>query len=360
MSRENSSLETKSLRAVRGKNSDWSALAKECVAFANANGGRVLLGVEDGESAPPPDQKIPAKLLGKVREKIGGNTRQVDFQAETRTDGNGGQFIEIAVRRSEKPASTAQGGYFRRVDDKSVPITGENISAFLLGRGSEPPWESVPVPGAKANPVQLAELAAALREAGKSHRSVREKNDRELAGHYGLFREGALTRLGVLCVGDLDARARLPSFRLQCMRFDERGDRVWKWAPEMDGAADRQGNHPNRRTRRDEALFCPARNPPVRGTAVRPRLLVRPDSGRPRPPSGLPTRRNPRPTRRGNSPPQNRTNPRPLESNRENPHARRPRRRPLSRPFPLERFPKKVCQWRFNETVNFPLKHNIK
>ncbi len=43
MSLEGQLLDKKSLRAVTGKTADWNELAKDCVAFANGSGGRLLL-----------------------------------------------------------------------------------------------------------------------------------------------------------------------------------------------------------------------------------------------------------------------------------------------------------------------------
>ena len=62
MSLEGQLLDRKSLRAVTGKTADWGELAKDCVAFANALGGRLLIGIEDGEALPPAAQSIPADL----------------------------------------------------------------------------------------------------------------------------------------------------------------------------------------------------------------------------------------------------------------------------------------------------------
>ncbi len=69
MSFEGQLLDQKSLRAVSGKTADWNEIAKDCVAFANATGGRLLLGIEDGLDRPPPDQRIPAAL---IHQRIGG------------------------------------------------------------------------------------------------------------------------------------------------------------------------------------------------------------------------------------------------------------------------------------------------
>ncbi len=62
VSQEGQLLDQKSLRAVTGKTADWNEIAKDCIAFANATGGRLLLGIEDGEDAPPADQHIHADL----------------------------------------------------------------------------------------------------------------------------------------------------------------------------------------------------------------------------------------------------------------------------------------------------------
>ncbi|GHT62325.1 hypothetical protein AGMMS50239_15330 [Bacteroidia bacterium] len=40
----------KSLRFLKGKNTDWDELAKDCISFANSHGGNILIGVEDGDN----------------------------------------------------------------------------------------------------------------------------------------------------------------------------------------------------------------------------------------------------------------------------------------------------------------------
>jgi ATP-dependent DNA helicase RecG len=54
VSLEGQLLDQKSLRAVTGKTADWNEIAKDCIAFANATGGRLLLGIEDGQERRPP------------------------------------------------------------------------------------------------------------------------------------------------------------------------------------------------------------------------------------------------------------------------------------------------------------------
>jgi len=58
MLNENNNTDKKSLRFLQGKNIDWTELAKDCVSFANAQGGFILIGIEDREKLPPENQKI--------------------------------------------------------------------------------------------------------------------------------------------------------------------------------------------------------------------------------------------------------------------------------------------------------------
>jgi ATP-dependent DNA helicase RecG len=57
MSLEGQDRDKESLRTVTGKISDFPELAKDCVAFANAQGGSLLIGIEDKEVLPPADRR---------------------------------------------------------------------------------------------------------------------------------------------------------------------------------------------------------------------------------------------------------------------------------------------------------------
>lgn len=70
MTLEDQHTDRKSLRTITGKTADWDALAKDCVCFANGQGGRLLLGIEDDETDPPVGQRIPSGLLDRLRKRI--------------------------------------------------------------------------------------------------------------------------------------------------------------------------------------------------------------------------------------------------------------------------------------------------
>ena len=59
MTPEDQHFDRKSLRKVIGKTAAWSELALDGMAFANAQGGSLLIGIEDGQEAPPPRQTLP-------------------------------------------------------------------------------------------------------------------------------------------------------------------------------------------------------------------------------------------------------------------------------------------------------------
>jgi len=67
MTLEDQHADRKSLRTVIGKSADWQALAQDCVCFANGAGGRLLIGIEDGEYFPPAEQLVPTDAIDRVR-----------------------------------------------------------------------------------------------------------------------------------------------------------------------------------------------------------------------------------------------------------------------------------------------------
>ena len=231
MSLEGQLLDRKSLRAVTGKTADWNELAKDCIAFANATGGRLLLGIEDGEEHPPADQRIPADLPDTVRRKLAERTVNVTVLPDVITAPNGSQVLELRVPRTLAVASTTDGRYFLRVADQSKPVTGDDVMR-LANERSALPWETqIPlhIPSVEADPHKRDELLQALRASDRVKSSVKEKTDDELLAHYQLSLSGMLTNLGVLCIGRQYHRAQLSTAPvIQFIKYDEHGHKVNK------------------------------------------------------------------------------------------------------------------------------------
>jgi ATP-dependent DNA helicase RecG len=234
VSLEGQLLDRKSLRAVTGKSADWPELAKDCVAFANAMGGRLLIGIENGEELPPPGQRIPADLPDLVRRRVGELTVNVALQPTVVTGSHGDEFIELTIARSSSGvASTSDGRYFLRIADTSSPVLGDDVMRLASER-SALPWEtltSMEVPRAQVDATKVEALAAALRASDRVKASVKEKRDNELLEHYQLARGEWLTNLGVLCVGLQGDRARLGSAPvIQFIKRDTQEQKVNKLA----------------------------------------------------------------------------------------------------------------------------------
>jgi ATP-dependent DNA helicase RecG len=232
VTRETQHLDQKSLRIITGPTADWSALAADCVCFANASGGCLRLGIEDGETLPPAGQRVPLDLLDRVRKRIGELTVNVQVAPSLVSAANGGEFIDLVVARSVGVASTADGRFFVRVGDACKPVVGDDVLVLLSDR-PQVPWEtmrSLDVAVADAAPDKVAALLAQLRASDRVKPSVKDKGDVELLTHYGLCEAGVLTHLGVLLVGRAADRARLGSAPVvQAIRYDELGQKVNKW-----------------------------------------------------------------------------------------------------------------------------------
>ena len=140
MTLEDQHTDLKSLRTVIGKTADWDSLARDCVCFANGAGGRLLIGIEDGESLPPAGQVVVPDVLDRLRKRIGELTVNVQALPSLQRAANGGEFIELVIERSPGVASTSDGRYFLRVADSCLPVLGDDVLRLANERPGRP-WE---------------------------------------------------------------------------------------------------------------------------------------------------------------------------------------------------------------------------
>ncbi|MBV5346730.1 putative DNA binding domain-containing protein [bacterium] len=231
MTLEDQYTDRKSLRTVIGKTADWEALAKDCVCFANGAGGRLLIGMEDGEVLPPTGQIVPPDVLDRLRKRIGELTVNVQALPSLQRATNGGEYIDLAIDRSPSVASTRDGRYFLRVGDSCQPVLGDDVLRLANERPGRP-WEimdSGVVRGA-ADSDKVVRFAQGIRDSGRVKSSVKEKSADELLSHYGLAQGTSLTRLGVLLIGTTTDRRALGTAPLvQAIKYDEHGQKINKW-----------------------------------------------------------------------------------------------------------------------------------
>ena len=178
---ENSLYDKKSLREITGKSADWNEVAKDCVAFSNAQGGVIDYGIEDDADAPPADQKVSEEIAINLEKKISGKTQNVSVHAEIRTHENGGQYIRLHIVRGTSSASTTSGKYFTRVSDESRPLTGDDITRLSAEKGyyrwedEESKWS-----WKDADKEKLKVLLQHLRTSDRVSDFVKQKEDKEL------------------------------------------------------------------------------------------------------------------------------------------------------------------------------------
>lgn len=231
MSLEDQHSDRKSLRTVSGKSADWEALAKDCVCFANGAGGRLLIGIEDGEALPPAAQLVPPELLDRLRKRIGELTVNVQALPSLQRAANGGEFIELMIDRSPNVASTRDGRFFLRVGDTCQPVLGDDVLRLANERPGRP-WEAMDsgVPRAAVDADKLARFVEGIRDSDRVKDSVKEKSEPELLAHYGLAAGNTLTRLGALLLGSTaDRRALGTAPLVQAIKYDEQGQKINKW-----------------------------------------------------------------------------------------------------------------------------------
>ena len=232
MSNESHHIDKKSLRIINGNSARWNDVATDCVCFANASGGCLHIGIEDGESLPSPDQRIAPDLLTRLRKRISELTVNVEVAPEIKVASNGGEYIALNIARSVGPASTADGRYFQRVGDTCRPVVGDDVLRLMTDRPGLP-WETLTnlqIPVAQADLNSRGALLGQLRASDRVKSSVKEKSDIELLAHYGLSDGTWLTHLGVLMVGSATDRARLGTAPVvQAIKFDDLGQKINKW-----------------------------------------------------------------------------------------------------------------------------------
>lgn len=206
-------------------------LAKDCVAFANAEGGILHVGVEDNETLPPPEQKITEEQIVKFSKEINGKTINVSILPTKITAENGGEFIELKILRSRSIAATADGRYYLRVSDESKPLMPDDISRLLTEKTAHS-WEeqtSRNVPANLADEIKKLQFLAEIRASERVKSFVKEKSDDEILAHYYFVKDNLLTNLGILWIGRREDRAMLQHATvIQFIKKDELENKVNK------------------------------------------------------------------------------------------------------------------------------------
>jgi len=232
--KENSLYDKKSLREISGKEADWNEVAKDAVAFSNAAGGHIDYGIENKMSEPDSQQLIPEELPTILVNKIAGKTVGVTTSTEVIVFDNGGEVLRLHIYRSETMiAATTSGKIFVRIGDQSMPVMPEDIARLASDKGCYH-WEEQITRWnwQDADAALLDSLLSQLRDSDRVTKFTKQKEDKELLDYFCMTdpESDKMTQLGVLFMGKQTQRARIlnPPV-IQCIKYDENGDKVNKW-----------------------------------------------------------------------------------------------------------------------------------
>lgn len=231
---EDKNKEYKSLRKVIGRSADFKKLAETCVCLANAQGGEIIIGIEDKESFPPEGQKIEPKILNNTVKKLRSLTDGVGIvNPEILTHENGGEYFVLRIMPSTRAiATTTSGKIFIRVSDNCFPIGNEELTD-LAAEKTAFQWEIIVVKKIllkDADQNKTDSLISDLRASEKVSDFIKSKDDKEILKFYQLLsEEGFLTNLGVLWLGKPFQRAALSyPLTVQYIVYNENEEKIRK------------------------------------------------------------------------------------------------------------------------------------
>lgn len=231
--KEGLKFDKKSLKTIQGKTADFDELAKDCVAFANTEGGHLAIGIEDAVDVPAPEQIIPDELRVLVIKRIGERTINVATNATIVKSPNGGEYIDLEVFKSQVSiAGTTKGGYYYRDNDESKPIPPDELLRAVTDKPSFS-WETKVSTKYKTTQCDQKKRSVFIEEIRNSDRVsdfVKSKTDEEILEYFSLADEDHyLTHLGILWLGTQPQRSRLlytPT--IQYIKYDNTGNKVFK------------------------------------------------------------------------------------------------------------------------------------
>lgn len=231
---EGQNIEYKSLKKVIGNTADIRSLAETCVCFANAQGGKIIIGIEDKDTVPPGEQRISQDEINEVVKKLRSHTDGVGIiRQEIINHENGGQYFEIAVAPSIKTiATTSTGKVFIRVSDNCFPVSSDELTQ-LASEKTAFQWELATVQKIKiedADREKVINFLTDIRNSDKVSEFIKKKDDVEILDFYQLIdKDGFLTNLGVLWLGNHSQRARLSyPLTVQYIVYNDKEEKIRK------------------------------------------------------------------------------------------------------------------------------------
>lgn len=209
---ENQKIDYKSIRKIRSGDKGFKELAVSCVAFANAQGGTLYLGIEDKSLVPLAEQTVTENEINDTVSRL----HSLCFNVSLTSSGlikhqNGGEYFKIIVAPSIKSiATTSDGKIYLRIADKCEPVRNEDLQRLSIEKGAYQ-WELLATRVALSDiPVEnVKKFANDIRESDRVKDHVKQMSDLEIMEHYNLIDGEIVTNLGVLWLGNAKQRSRI-------------------------------------------------------------------------------------------------------------------------------------------------------
>lgn len=210
---EGQTIDLKSVRKIRQGDKGIKELAVSCVAFANAQGGTLYIGLEDGTHRPLAGQRIQHEEYLNVIDRIKSNCCGLAMDpSPVLSDDNGDEYFMLKVFPSLKTfASTADGRFYIRVGDKCMPMHSEDIHRVAADKEAFQ-WEVIctrKYPVKSVAREKITAFADSIRISPRVSDHIKQMTDEEIIGNYNLVEDEYLTNLGVLWLGDALQRSRI-------------------------------------------------------------------------------------------------------------------------------------------------------
>jgi ATP-dependent DNA helicase RecG len=230
--KEDRNIEFKSIKKAIGQKSDVESLAETCVCFANAQGGSLVIGIEDKESNPPLNQKVNIDEMNKVVSRLRSLTDGVGLvNPEIIVHENGAQYFVVKILPSTRTiATTTSGKVLIRISDNCYPVRSEELTDLAAEKNAFQ-WELVvaqKITLQQADAEQINFFLTHIKKSEKVSDFIKQKVDNEILEFYQLLSpEGYLTNLGVLWLGTTAQRARLSyPITFQYLVYNDKAEKV--------------------------------------------------------------------------------------------------------------------------------------
>ena len=201
------------------QNIEWKFLWKDdylkwICGFANAQGGKLYIGVDDDGNVV--GLKEYRKLLEDLPNKI---LRQLGIICDVNLlNEDKSYYIEIIVPAYDVPISY-RGQYHYRIGSTKQVLEGTVLNEFLL-RKSGKTWDDIPMPGAKISDLSPDAIRAFKAGANKSQRLIglKDESPRNVLRNL-RFMEGDQLKRAALLLFARDPRAFFPNAYVKIGRF---------------------------------------------------------------------------------------------------------------------------------------------